>query len=68
MRKFDNELNYLDLIILFGSYNLGIWYFIFQNEIYIKLLQNSVIKKRNPLKSLCILSCLLLEISTFFSI
>ena len=43
MKKFDNELNYLDLIILLGSNDLDIWYFIFQNEIYIKPLQNSVI-------------------------
>ena len=56
MRKFNYELNYLDLNILFGSNDLDIWFFSFQNEIYIKRLQNSVLKKRkklyNPLKSL----------------
>ena len=43
MKKFDNELNYLDLIILLGSNDLDIWYFISQNENYIKPLQNSAI-------------------------
>ena len=44
MRKFGNELNYLDLIIVLGSNDLDIS-FIFQNEIYIKHLQNSVISR-----------------------
>ena len=43
MRKFDNELNYLDLIIILGSNDLDICYFIFRNEIYSRSLQNSVI-------------------------
>ena len=31
MRKFDNEQNYLDLIIILNSNDLDKWYFIFQN-------------------------------------
>ena len=43
MRKFDNELNYLYLIILLGKNDLDILFFIFRNEINIKSLNNSVI-------------------------
>ena len=43
MRKFDKKINYLDLIILLGLNDLDKGYFIFQNEIDIKHLKNSVI-------------------------
>ena len=43
MRKFDNEINYLDLIILLGKNDLDIEYFISRNEMNIESLKTSVI-------------------------
>ena len=46
MRKLDNELNYLDLIILLVSNDLDIWNFSFQNDTYIISLYKILTLKR----------------------
>ena len=51
--KKDNELNYLDLIILLCSNDLDLWYFVFRNEIQISFTKFRHLEKKlyNPLKS-----------------